>query len=174
MGPVGPAGPQGATGPVGPVGPEGPQGPQGATGPAGPTGPVGPQGPQGPSGVVVSSFTNGFTLSVIPATTSLLTPTVSVSVGTNQRVFVTVSAALGTTNAGSGLNLYVCYDGVNLVGAGVFGLTTSSTSRQLYTLSAVISGLSAGAHTFGMCGSASSTNWNNNEWAYVNAMVIVN
>ena len=99
-GPIGPQGPVGATGPIGPQGPIGatgaigPQGPVGATGPIGPQGPigatgaVGPQGPVGPSGTSDVIYASGVTSTVptntvIPLTTSVVTPTGTMTLSNN-------------------------------------------------------------------------------------------
>jgi len=102
-------------------------------------------------------------------------PTVTLTVAANQKVFVDGNAALGSTGGASGLNLYICYGpGPTAVGLGIFGLTIPAGQRHTFGISAVVSGLSAGTYQFGMCGSASTTGWNNNEYAYINGMVIVN
>lgn len=192
QGPVGPAGPQGASGVQGPQGPVGAQGPQGITGatgaqgaqgpqgPAGATGAQGPQGPQGAQGVVLANFTSGQVIAPT-STTAFLTPNVVAVVASGQKVIVTTHAALGAgATAASGLNIFVGYrptggGSVTTVGGGMFGLTCGANQRQIYSVSAVVSGLAPGAYEFGMVGSSSNfINWNNNEWSYVTIMVVNN
>ncbi len=182
-GPAGPAGATGATGPQGPAGPVGATGPQGpagptgatgATGPAGPAGATGPAGPQGPSGVVGQGFASGFATAPT-ASTAFISPTVSVTITAGQKIFVSSNAALGAgANAATSLNLYICYQSGTLTtfGGGTFGLTAAANQRQLYGLSAVITGLSAGTYLVGLCGASSNAaNWTNNEYAYNSAIV---
>ena len=96
-GPIGPQGPQGlpgatgATGPIGATGPQGPVGPIGPTGATGPQGPVGPAGPQGEPGVSETSnalYASAGTQTIasgaiIPLTTSVSTPTSTITLADN-------------------------------------------------------------------------------------------
>jgi hypothetical protein len=107
------------------------------------------------------------------------TPAQLVISGSSQKTHVTATVSLGASAvAASGLNLYVGYKNlttggaVTSVGGGTFGLTCPVNTRSHFTLSAIITGLSAGTYQFGMVGSSSSpANWNNNEWGYVTVMV---
>ncbi|MDB4957104.1 MAG: hypothetical protein JWO36_4673 [Myxococcales bacterium] len=193
---VGPQGPTGATGPMGPQGPTGAMGPQGMMGATGAMGAMGPQGPtgaagapgatgaagatgatgpQGPPGVVASAFTAG--QSSVSNVTAFITPTVSVTIAANQKIYASANAGLGSlATAGTALNIYMCYQlsggPVTTWSLGMFGLTSAANSRQVYGISAVMSGLGAGTYAVGMCGSSTSAaNWNNNEWGYLSAMV---
>lgn len=172
-GPAGPAGAAGATGPQGPAGPAGPAGATGAQGPAGPAGATGPAGPQGPSGVVGQGFSTGS--ATVGSTLAFIGPTVSVTVAAGQKVYVSSNAALGANaTAATSLNIYICYQSgsITQVGFGSFGLTAAANQRQMYGLSAVITGLSAGTYLVGLCGSSTnSANWTNNEYGYTSALV---
>lgn len=166
-------------GPVGPAGPEGPAGPTGAVGPAGPAGAT---GPAGTSGVVSTAFSSGFGASGggVPATYGFIGQTVNVTITAGQKIFVDASKSLGSTAVGgaTNLNLYVGYMEVSgttpsPTGAGVFGLTCLQNTRQIYSLSGIISGLPAGTYTVGLVGySITPDNWNWNEYGYVTAMVL--
>jgi hypothetical protein len=183
-GPQGPAGPEGPAGPQGPTGAVGPQGPAGATGavgPAGAAGPAGPQGPEGPQGIVSTAFTSGFGASQVTTTTGFIGPTVNVTITAGQKIFVDVNKALGSSIAGgaNSLNLYIGYQStaagsnVQSYGGGILGLQCQQNTRQIYSMSGIISGLPAGTYSVGLVGfSPNAANWNNNEYGYVSAMVI--
>jgi hypothetical protein len=175
QGPQGPQGEPGRMGLTGPTGPQGPQGPQGPTGATGPQGPVGPQGPAGTANVNMFSTSGN---SVVPTTTlAPVSPQLVVTVGAGAKAFFTATATLGASNTGpaSGLDLYPCYrvgSGTwTTVGSGMFGLSLSAGERLPFTLSGSVSGLTAGNVSFAVCGRSSSTNWTNNEYGYVSAMI---
>jgi len=189
VGPEGPPGPQGETGPQGPqgvpgaTGPQGPQGVPGATGPQGPqgvpgaTGPQGPQGPQGPPGIVSVLYNAGGTLTPT-ATRAFLGATVSAAIGDGQKIHLTATQSFGTTVGASNLDIYPCYraagnnDVPNTLNLGIFGLKLNATQRIPFTVSGVITGLTAGTYDFGMCGDdGGDGNWNYNEWGYVSIIV---
>jgi hypothetical protein len=52
-------------------------------------------------------------------------------------------------------------------------LRCPQNTRNIYSISGVISGLPAGTYNVGMAGNASpaAAHWNNNEWGYVTALV---
>ena len=105
----------------------------------------------------------------IDGTLSFLDPTLSFTVATGQSVYVTVSAALGSTVGAANLVLAVGFatsgGGAINVANQVSGLTIGAGQRSNFTLSAVISGLAPGQYIFGMVAqtSDSNTNWDNNE-----------
>jgi hypothetical protein len=109
------------------------------------------------------------------ATLGFSPPPAQVSVASGQQVQVTASAALGSTGGGSGMNLWICYattsapTSLTQVGGGSLGLTVAAGQRQLFSLSAVISGLATDTYLVGLCGSG--TGFNNNEWGYTSALV---
>jgi hypothetical protein len=142
----------------------------------GATGATGPAGPQGPSGILASGFVDGFSVSSIPTTLTFLSPQVTLTVAAGQKVTVISTAALGTTGAAGGLRLWICYRqgaGAPVTwGGGLFDLNTTGTQRNMYSLSADISGLAAGSYSFGLCGLITSgASWTNNEWTYTTAFV---
>jgi hypothetical protein len=105
--------------------------------------------------------------------------TVTIISGT-QKVLVTSSKAFGTStlfgaSGAQDLNLYVCHEtsgALTPVGAGVMGLRAAPDSRQLFTLSATVTGLAPGTYHFGLCGySGDSGSWNSNEFGYTTAVV---
>lgn len=103
-----------------------------------------------------------------------------VTVAAGQKVFFVSHAALGAhATAATGLNIYPCY---RLAGAttspivllgGILGLAAPPQSRQIYSISGDVSGLTAGTYEVAMCGEvvASVNNWTNNEWSYTTALV---
>lgn len=182
QGETGPAGPTGATGPqgeTGAVGPTGATGPQGIQGPAGPQGPAGSTGPQGPSGFVAVFATSGLGLSP-QAGVTFIGPALNVTITTGQKIILTASAALGSTAVGgaSGLNIFPCSQptaggAVSQYGSGLFGLSAAANTRNLYGVNTVISGLSSGTYTVGMCGHTPTPgNWNSNNNGYVTAIIV--
>lgn len=114
-------------------------------------------------------------LGATPSTTvAFLSPILSVSIGTGQKVLITATQALGSTGGASGLNIYPCHrlsgaSSPTTIGAGMFGLTAAAGQRHTFTVSGVVSP-AAGTYDVGMCGTG-NTSWNNNEWGYVSAIV---
>jgi hypothetical protein len=113
---------------------------------------------------------------------AFLADPVSITItATTQRVLVSSSKALGSAlffEGAKGLNLYVCHQGDGALvtdGPGVFGLSVHSDTRQLFTLSATVTGLEPGTYTFGLCGFVpdpnDAGNWNSNEFSYTTALV---
>jgi hypothetical protein len=95
---------------------------------------------------------------------------------TLQKVLVTSSKALGSTTGAVDLDLWICYQEgagpLNMVGSGVFDLQLAANTRQLFTLSAAVTGLAAGDYGFGLCGRTTDVdNWNSNEYSYTTALV---
>jgi hypothetical protein len=171
QGPAGAAGAAGATGATGPAGAAGATGATGATGPAGPTGSVGATGPQG---IVLTGYNSGGMVTP-SSTTAFLSPVVTVSItSSSQKLILMVSGALGSIAAGgaTGLNIYPGYmltsgTSPTSVGGGIFGIQCLQNTRQIVSVNGVITGLTPGNYFFGMVGTSSSANWNNNEWGYV-------
>jgi hypothetical protein len=171
----GQAGTDGEDGAPGAPGQPGTQGPQG---PAGPTGPIGPVGPQGPSGVSNAVTVAG--QSATPsATLGFIATRPTVAVGIGERVLVESSASLGAGASGAdGLDLALCARStaagsqITTIRSEILGLTAAPNSRQLYSLSAVHSGLTAGSYEFGLCGRSSSSAWTSNDWSYTTVMVL--
>jgi hypothetical protein len=128
-------------------------------------------------GIVSGTSTSGG--GVTPsAALSFLGPTVSVTVGDGQRVYVSSNKALGSTVAGGAtdLGLAICYRlagtaDIISVGGWSLGLRVPQNTRVPMGLTAVISGLEAGTYDVGLCGSTSSANWNSNEYGYTSALV---
>jgi hypothetical protein len=195
VGPQGPAGPQGIAGNDGAMGPQGPpgltgatglqgaQGPVGATGAAGATGATGATGPAGPQGVVTALYTSAFggNSGGVITTTDFIGATVQITVtSSSQKVLVIADKALGSTVAGgaSGLNIYIGYKlstgtSVNTVGGGIFGLQVSQNTRNVFSISGIITGLAPGTYIVGMAGvTTTPANWNNNEYGYVTAVLM--
>lgn len=124
-------------------------------------------------------FANALVANPSSSVLTFLGPAVTVNkTAPTQRVHVTAHSALGAgAAAATGLDLFICYrpSGGTLtnVGAGVFGLTAPANQRHIYGLSAVLpSGLAAGAYDVGLCGIALSSNWTNNDFGYVTAIVL--
>jgi hypothetical protein len=190
VGPEGPAGPQGAPGPAGPQGPVGPQGPLGPAGPVGIAGIAGLQGPEGPPGLnnLVTVVLATGNAAAVPSTEGsnirdFIAPVATVVVDAGQRVHVVSTRNLGSTltGGGLGLSLWICYrpigssDNPTQVGSGTYGVRVPQFTRIPMTLSAVVTNLTPGTYSFGLCGSASATNyttWNSYEWGYTSVMVV--
>jgi len=112
---------------------------------------------------------------------AMLSDPVSVTVASNtQKILVTSTKAFGsTTNFGASgaqdLNLYVCHESGGVLtplGGGVMGLRAAPDSRNLFTLSATVTGLAPGSYRFGLCGySSDAGSWNYNEFGYTTAFV---
>lgn len=186
-GPVGPAGPVGSAGPAGPPGaagapgPAGPAGADGGPGPIGPIGPIGPPGPAGdpgPSGVVESQYASTGALPAPSMTNQFLSPPVTVTVADGQRIVVNAGRALGSGAFGAdSLALWICYQNggaITRVGTGMTGLKLTASQRNLFSLSAVVSGLPAGPVMVGLCGTGTNPNgaWNNNGEGFTTALVL--
>ena len=104
-------------------------------------------------------------------------PTVSINITSGQVIHVTANQAFGSLSplGASNLDLAICSKSsagsVIPYGAFVSGLTASSSQRNTYGLSYVISGLSAGIYSVGLCYKTNNTFWNNNGSGYVSALV---
>ncbi len=182
-GPEGPTGPAGATGPIGPVGATGATGatgPQGPTGNTGPQGPQGPVGPEGPSGIVNTGYSSGITTAPT-STYSFISTTVSVTItSSTQKVMWTATCALGSSISGgaTALNIFPGYKlssdtSPTTLGSGMYGLRCAQYTRQTYTVTGVVSGLTPGTYTFGLVGSSYDyMNWNYNEYGYVSYILM--
>ena len=150
----------------------------------GPMGLTGPQGPPGPAGTgagldVFMKVGLGYDPT---ATTAFLADPVQVTITSAlQKILVTSSKALGTSlsfgafGGAQDLDLFVCSQesagAVTTVGVGVFDLRAAEDTRQLYTLSATLTGLAPGTYKFGLCGRSTDPNWNWNEFSYTTALV---
>jgi hypothetical protein len=115
------------------------------------------------------------------ATFKFLSPTVTVTITTGQKIFVTANKAFGSTAAGGAdwLNLYIGYRVAGSgatpsgVGGGIFGNRVPQNTRIPMGLSAVIDWLSAGSYEVGMVGTDNGNgNWNSNEYGYVSVLVL--
>jgi hypothetical protein len=144
-------------------------------------------GQTGPQGIVaaVSAF-GGSSVSVSatgPSSAAWISPTVQVCVSPGQKILVTATATLGSTAEGGarGLKLLVCYargdkpsTTLNWPGGGAENLQVAKNTRQTFTLTYVLSGLS-GTQQVGLCGfvqDAPPANWNSNDVGYVSAVVM--
>jgi hypothetical protein len=105
-------------------------------------------------------------------------PALVTSGGTNDTIFTTSTAALGSTSGASGLDIYICAQpsaggSISAFGLGLFNLTSAAGERKPFTLSAALTGLTAGQWLVGLCGVLEfSSPWNNNEWSYTSAFVV--
>lgn len=115
----------------------------------------------------------------VQATVTFLAPVVTVLLTEPRPVLVTSGKALGSTAAGggTGLSLFICYqqgaDPITIVGYGAADLRTPQNSRNLYSQSAVITSLGAGAYVVGLCGNSSApASWNDFEYGYTTAVIL--
>lgn len=113
----------------------------------------------------------------VTSTLDFIGPTLTMTVAVGQKIHAVATKALGSTLVGGGVDhLYMCSKlGAAAIvshGSGVFDLDAAQNSRQLYGLSHVYTGLPAGAHVVGLCGSSTSpATWNHNEYGYISAFV---
>src|SRR5918993_3083179 len=134
---------------------------------------LGATGPQGPSGII-KGYTHAGVVPVHPSTTlNFLSPTVTITLMADQKVFLVASRALGGYAAANELGIYPAYQStepgspiVNL-NKGMFGLQTPANTRVTFSVNGVFEGLPAGTYKFGMSGQSTSPNWTNAEWGYV-------
>jgi hypothetical protein len=168
---TGSTGLSGTTGATGPTGSNGEAGTNGATGTTGATGPTGNDGlagstgATGPTGSTVTSVTNSGAGTIPTDTLAFLSVTAPVTIaGTSEIVLVSSSIAIGNNGTGfgttaSGLSIGLCWE-----------LETSSTlttfsgpfpnieapgtaaSLLVQSLTAPVTGLSAGTYDVGLCG----------------------
>jgi hypothetical protein len=179
QGPQGPQGATGATGPQGPLGPLGPQGNTGATGAQGAQGPQGATGPQGPTGVVQSEFFTDV-VGTIDGTLRIVGPTLTYVVAAGQSVYVNVSAALGSTVGAGALNLsigsqvFLSGGPITQVATELQNLTIGAGQRNVFALTAVVSGLAPGTYTIGLTAGTGdgNTNWDNNGEMYISGLLL--
>jgi hypothetical protein len=139
------SGATGATGPAGPTGPGG--GATGATGPGGATGATGPSGSQ-PAAAV---FMNGSDID-FSGGTAVTVATGSVTVGASGKAFMAVFAPYTYEPNGElnqiNINMYVDGGLVESVPLTQFPEGEEVTYQESFAWSQLITGLSAGAHTF--------------------------
>lgn len=116
----------------------------------------------------------------LPTTTlDFISPTATVTItSTSQKVHWVATKALGSTSVSgaANLNIYAGYKlttgTVTAVGGGILGLRCASNTRQTYTISGYVTGLTPGTYVFGMLGNSSDTaNWNSHEFGYVTILV---
>jgi hypothetical protein len=140
-----------------------------------------PATPAAPAPTTITSvFTAGGGLNP-GATTEFIGPTVNVTTTVpNQRVMVNVSKALGSTSVAgaNNLNIYVGFrlstatGAPTTVGGGIFGIRVTQNQRIPVAINGIITFPTPGTYTVGMAGSSTdATNWNNNEWGYITALV---
>ena len=118
-----------------------------------------------------------------PSSAAWISPVIQLCVTPAQKILVTATATLGSTMEGgaTGLKLYVCYarsgkstETLIYPGGGVENLQVAKNTRQTFTLSYVLTGLS-GTNTVGICGfvlEAPASNWNSNDTGYISAVVM--
>ncbi len=103
-----------------------------------------------------------------------------VDVSAGQAVHVTSNSAFGTTFSGGAgnLDLSICHQPLGStnvlipVGQAIGGIRVAQNTRVPMGLSGVITGLSAGHHQVGLCGTGDA-NWNSNsDYGYTSAMVL--
>jgi hypothetical protein len=136
--------------------------------------------PPAPPATITTYFGSGNGLNP-GATSEFIGPTLTVTTtASNQKVYVNVSKALGSTNASgaNSLNIYVAYrlssatGAPTSVGGGIFGIRVGQNQRITVAINGVITIPAAGTYTVGMSGSSTdSANWNSNEYGYITAML---
>ncbi|MBK7763127.1 MAG: hypothetical protein IPI46_07105 [Bacteroidetes bacterium] len=114
------------------------------------------------------------------STFAFLSPTSATATITSstQKVMWTATVSLGSVSVGGAtdLDIYPAYQEtfgtIISLGGGIFDLRCLQNTRQTYTITGFVTGLTPGTYTFGMAGSSSSLNWNNNEYSYVTILVM--
>ncbi|MEO6404058.1 MAG: hypothetical protein ABIY51_06125 [Ferruginibacter sp.] len=129
-----------------------------------------------PGTIAYSNFAQGFVITPT-ATPAFISATAGfVITSSSQKVVIMAQVAMGSTLGATGLDIFPAYKlstGVlNNIGSGIFGLTVAANQRTVFSISGTVTGLAPGSYSFGMSGSSSSANWNNNEFSYVTIMVI--
>jgi hypothetical protein len=185
-GPAGPAGAQGPKGDTGAAGPQGAKGDPGAMGPQGPKGDTGATGSPGPPGVVASAFGVGEVPTSLPVTGhgglyQIIGAPARVTVSSGQKLAVTGSVVLGTSNltGASDLNLAICYRQLSTGqirvaanGVDLFGLRAVQNQTLPVTIPEVFAPVLTGELDVGVCYETSDANWNRNNRAFVQALVL--
>jgi hypothetical protein len=161
---------------------------QGLKGDTGAQGNQGLKGDTGATGVIQGASVSGYVLnaneigsSPLPANTTwnMISATVPVTITTvGQSVFVTSNVALGSTVVGgaSNLDIAICYTIMDLLisgsSGGLFDMKVAQNTRQVFSLSYIITNLFPGTYSVGMCATTNgNANWNNNEYSFTSALV---
>lgn len=129
---------------------------------------------------------------MLSLSTSSNTPTNTLGFLSNNRIAVNITSStqtvlftgtvtLGSTAVGGadGLNIYPAYNTNNAItpvvalGGGTWGIRTVQNSRNTYTVTFTVTGLTPGTYYFGVAGVCNTTpaNWNSNEFGYMSVMV---
>jgi hypothetical protein len=115
------------------------------------------------------------------ATTQFLSPVLTVTISSGQKIHVVANRAFGSlsSDGAANLDLYIGYRvagsgaAPTLLGGGMFDIRVPQNTRMPFGISAVISGLPAGTYEVGMAGDDDGNgNWNWNEWGYVSVVVL--
>lgn len=156
-----------ARGAQGPAGARGPVGAQGLTGTIGEAGPAGPHGVPGPSGIVSSASVRGDGSLRVGASPDFLAAPAVVTLNSSERVAITSTKSLGTSNPGGAANLRlrICYQRVDdpalqVVDFGLDDVRAAAGTLQPYTLSGIPADSLTGRFRVGLCGSSPEAgNW---------------
>lgn len=140
----------------------------------------GPPGPPGTSGITQAVSESGEVSSTLTAdsTWQMVGGRSAITITTaGQKVFVTSTAAIGTTaetGAGS-LDLDICFVSAGVVYVSgfesLYSIRTSYNTRHPYSLSVILPNLAPGSYEVGMCARTSDPNWNSNDFGYSSALV---
>lgn len=143
--------------------------------------PAGPPGPSGPSGIVTNVFVTG-SVGTQPTNGTFVfagPTTAQVALTAGRRVFVTVSAMIGTTAIGETFDFSVAYSlngGLAILPYPLdwlSGRVTGTGGRQSYTHSAIFTVPNTGNYTFGFGLRNNGPNsLNDCDWLSVSAIVL--
>jgi hypothetical protein len=122
---------------------------------------------------VVTVVTANGLVPVIGAAINWAGPTVTVAVTASQKIVVTAESAIGTgALAGVNLRILICYSASGSLAHdnnGLNGLTAPASTRQVYSLSTMLTGLT-GTYQVGLC--ATGANFTSTDRGYVTAIVM--
>lgn len=108
---------------------------------------------------------------------AFIAPTVTVTVGLDQRIVVISQATLGSNGTSAGaLTLGICHatNGAAPLlapGSSVNGLRIPADTRVTFPIMALITGRAPGTYTVGLCGQAANAAWSSNAGGSTYAIV---
>ena len=146
----------------------------------GATGPQGQQGISGPVGAtgVIQSYTFAGVAANLPDVfNKFISPTLTITILPGQKVYLSVSQAMGGYAAAKDLCIFPACQLVTPgspltnLNLGLCGLEVPANTRITFAVNGVFENLPAGTYKFGMAGYRKTTAWTNNEWGYITALV---
>jgi hypothetical protein len=146
-------------------------------GATGPQGPQGMAGPVGASGIIQSYTYAGAAANLPDIFNKFISPTLTITILQGQKVYLSVSQAMGGYLAARDLCIYPACQMIAPAGPltnlnlGLCGLEVPANTRTTFSVNGVFDSLPAGTYKFGMAGFRKTTTWTNNEWGCITALV---